>query len=331
MRRSFVGLEQVVEAENLSLAFHATRKGKALDSSLLAFELDLENNLALIRKEVLNNGYTFGPYHPFMILDPKPRMIHAAPVRDRVLHHAIIQATESTFESFQIYESYACRKGKGTHKAVLRAFHYAKSHSWYLKLDIRKYYDSIDHRIMYDRLQRSFKNPGFLFLMFGLLDSYQTNLGKGLPIGNLTSQYWANHYLAVFDHYIKETLRQKAYIRYMDDMVIFSGDKIGLIQLRDQIREFLGTNLSLSLKLAEIGACQRGLPFLGFTIKPTGIFLAKRSRDRFRRKLGHLKGDIAAGRVNMATAQARATALVAFTIIARARRFRKSVLRSILG
>lgn len=171
---------------------------------------------------------------------------------------------------------------KGTHAAVLRAFAFARSNPWYLKLDVRKYYDSIDHDILFSLLERKFKDSGLLYLMYRLLDSYHTAPGKGLPIGNLTSQHWANHYLAAMDHYVKDELRIPAYVRYMDDMVVFSEDKARLLTLRPLLAGFLEERLALSLKIADIGTLSRGLPFLGFTIKDSGIYLSKRSRDRFR-------------------------------------------------
>lgn len=329
MRRSSIGLEAVADRENLALAFHATCKGKALDPSMLAFRADLGRELEWIRETLLDQSFTFGPYRSFEIQDPKPRTIHAAPFRDRVVHHAIIQVTDPVFESFQIFDSYACRKGKGTQAAVLRAFAFARSNPWYLKLDVRKYYDSIDHSILFSLLERKFKDPGLLYLMYRLLDSYHSAPGKGLPIGNLTSQHWANHYLAFMDHHVKDELRIPAYVRYMDDMVVFSNDKVKLLDLRPRLAGFLEERLALALKIADIGTLSRGLPFLGFTIKDSGIYLSKRSRDRFRAKLTEIHVGLENARLTESEAQARATSLIAFTLIARARRFRQSVLASL--
>jgi RNA-directed DNA polymerase len=328
MRKSGTNLDAIAEKENLLRAFIATRKGKAMDPSMLSFKENLEGEIDGIYNGILNQTYAFGPYRSFRISDPKPRTIHAAPFRDRVVHHAIVQETESAYESHQIYDSYACRKQKGTHAAVLRAFHFAKSLTYYLRLDIRKYYDSIDHCILFKLLERKFRDPGHLFLLYRLLDSYHAEAGKGLPIGNLTSQYWANHYLASLDHFIKERMGTGRYVRYMDDMVLFSSTKLMLLEKRKAISGFLSQELKLDLKIAEIAPMRQGLPFLGFMIKPDRILLSKRSRDRFRTKMLGIIDDVENGVVSEDEAQIRSQSLVSFTLIARARRFRQSVLSS---
>lgn len=163
----------------------------------------------------------WGHYHQFTIYDPKVRVISAAPFCERVMHHAIMNVLEPVFENHLMFHSYACRKGKGIQAAILYAFSCSKAHHWFLKLDIRKFFDSISHQILKNQLRRLFKDTRLLFLLDSLIDSYQTSPATGLPIGNLTSQFFANHYLFAMDHYILEKLRPRAYVRYMDDFVLW--------------------------------------------------------------------------------------------------------------
>ena len=188
----------------------------------LLFRMKVDCNLEEIRRGLENETARIGAYSYFTIKDPKERIICAASFPERIIHHAVMNICEPYFERFQIFHSYACRKGKGQHAALLSAFHYAKSSPFFLKMDVRKYFDSIDHEILFNRLTRLFKDHRLLDLLSRIIDSYHTAPGKGVPIGNLTSQYFANHYLASFDHYVKETLGVKRYIRYMDDMLFFS-------------------------------------------------------------------------------------------------------------
>jgi RNA-directed DNA polymerase len=146
-----------------------------------------------------------------------------------------------------------------------------------------------------------------------------------------TSQYWANHYLAELDHFVKDERGLRAYVRYMDDMVFFSREKSKLLELRRDVAAFLSDRLALSLKIASVGPLTQGLSFLGFTVKPTGIYLAKRSRDRFRKKMRAISDGLEAAEITEIEAQCRSQSLVAFTLIARARRFRNSVLSCLQG
>ena len=189
-----------------------------------------------------------------MVFDPKERMICAAPFRDRVAHHAIMNVVEPHFESYQIDDSYACRTGQGLDAAIARAVAFSRAGDWYLKMDVRKYFDSVDHGVLKMLLRRRFKDPALLALLDGVIDSYENSPGRGLPIGNLTSQFFANHYLGVSDHYIKQTLGCRRYVRYMDDFVVWDSEKDRLRQVRDDVAGFLRDALRLA---TEAGLLER--------------------------------------------------------------------------
>jgi len=169
------------------LAFWKAQKGKRAQPETIRFRENLDAELARLRSALLEGPLRFGPYRSFTVHDPKERVICAAPFPDRVLHHAAMNVCHASFEAYQVYDSYACRVGKGTHKAVERARAFAGRHRHYLKLDIRRYFDSIDHEILKAQLRRRFKDWRLLDILDAIIDSYETAPGKGLPIGNLTS------------------------------------------------------------------------------------------------------------------------------------------------
>ena len=257
-------------------------------------------------------------------------MICAAPFRERVVHHAIVNVLGPSFEAFQIHDSYACRAGKGTQKALLKAFHYAKSRQYCLKLDIRKYYDTVDHEVLNRLLARRFKDGEVLALLARLIATYETSPRKGLPIGNLTSQHFANFYLAHFDHFVKDALKCHAYLRYMDDMLVFSNNRAELVALLREAESFLSEKLDLSLKYAYVHRSAYGIPFLGFLVLPDKILLAAKSKRRFLRKMRVLRRALGSGHIDEASFAERSLSLCAATFPARARAFRRNVLYSLL-
>ena len=284
MKRTGHLIERIADVDNLRLAFFKACRGKRGKTEVLRFRERVDGELSVLREELLAGSVDWGGYHRFQVQDPKPRTIHAAPFRSRVAHHAIVNVCEPVFESYQIHDSYACRKGKGLDAALNRAVRFSRHRDWFLQMDIRKCFDSIDHGILKQLLRRRFKDRSVLRLFDSVIESYEAAPGKGIPIGNLTSQYFANHYLGLLDHHVKETLRFRRYVRYMDDFVVWSADKAELIGQREEIEDFLLERLGLNLKPATLNACQRGMTFLGYRLVPQGLRLSRRSRDRFRRK-----------------------------------------------
>jgi retron-type reverse transcriptase len=214
-------LAAIADPGNLRLAFWKASKGKRAKADCRAFQESLDTNLGALRAELLAGQVRVGNYHYFTIHDPKERTICAAQFRERVLHHALMNVCEPVLERAAVFDSYACRRGKGQLAAVRRAESYARRYGWFLKLDVRKYFDSVDHTVLRRLLRQKFKDAVVLALFDQVLASYQTAPGSGLPIGNLTSQHFANFYLAPLDRFIKEHLRRGAYVRYMDDFVVW--------------------------------------------------------------------------------------------------------------
>lgn len=283
-----------------------------------------------LRDELLRGTVAFGPYRSFEVYDPKHRTIRVAPFRDRVCHHALMNVCEPTLERYLIHDSYACRKGKGVHQAVLRAHAYARRYVWYLKMDVSKFYDSVDHERLMRLLARRFKDVRLLAVFARLVASYQTSPGKGLPIGNLTSQHFANQYLGVLDHYVKEVLGARAYVRYMDDFVIWDDDRSRLKMLGISVQTFLHDDLRLRVKdQVQLNASARGMPFLGYRVFPGRIGLTPHSKSRFVRKLRSYHSELCAGVRNEDDTARRVQALCAFVRFADTHGLRAHLLRGL--
>lgn len=285
MRRAGNLIERMADPENIRLAYLRAIRGKCHKASVQAFGRRLDEEVRRIREGLLSGSMTWGPYHQFRVYDPKERLICAAPFRDRVAQHAIMALCEASFESYQIYDSYACRRGKGLDGALARAQRHARYSRWYAKLDVRKYFDSIDQEILKGLLRRRFKDARLLTAFDALIESWSSAPGKGIPIGNLSSQYFANHYLGVWDHFCVESLLTSRYVRYMDDFVAWGNDKERLKDWAEAARSFLQEQLGLEVKPLCLNACIRGMTFLGYRVFPGVTLLSRRSRVRFRRKL----------------------------------------------
>lgn len=236
--------EQICSWDNLLLAWHRASLGKRGQPQTAAFEHHLEEELTRLQAGLLAGTYRPGRYHSFHIHEPKRRLISAAPFRDRVVHHALCNLIAPLFDRTFVADSYANRLGKGTHRALDRAQTLARRFAYVLPCDIRQFFPSIDHQILVDTLARTLRDPRVMNLVRLLLESGRGVLAgeytmvwfpgddllaaarpRGLPIGNLTSQLWANCYLNPFDHFVKRELRCAGYVRYVDDFLLFAKDK----------------------------------------------------------------------------------------------------------
>jgi len=234
-----------------------------------------------------------------------------------------MRVCEPVFERFLIFDTYACRVGKGREAAVVRASEFARRYQWYLKLDIRRYFNSIPHAMLLDLLARKLKDARLLDIFARIVASYEASPGCGIPIGSLTSQHFANFYLGWLDRFVNETLRIRGYVRYMDDFVAWSDDRVELRSARDRISEFLERELSLRLKPEPyINHTGRGMDFLGCRVRLGFVWLNRRGRARFAAKLRALHQRYEQGQVAARSLQQRATALVAFTEAGGARSWR---------
>ena len=311
--------EEICCIQNLHEAYYKASKNKRLTAGYIHFRKNAEKNLAFLRQLLLDGKYKHGKYRHFTITDPKQRLISAATFSDRVIHHAIMNVLEPVFERQFIFHTYACRKGKGTHAAARYAFKCAKSSAYFLKLDVKKYFDSIDHAVLKQLLCRIIKDSRCLSLLFCVIDSYKVPFGdgaasgreKGLPIGNLTSQFFANFYLSLLDHFVLEKLKPKAYVRYMDDIVIFDDSLLRLKQIFKDVEIFCSEKLVLSIKMPVFGKCRNGVPFLGWKLSSKGIRILKKTQRRMKQKLLVIKAEFSAGKISLEKACERAKSLYA--------------------
>lgn len=313
--------------ENLLEAFRKAAKGKQTNRQVIQFRSDFDANIRILQSQLLNKNPAIGQYHFFVVRDPKVRTICAASFPERVLHHAIMNVCEPFMDSFAIYDSYACRKGKGNRKALARAQQFAKQYSWFLKLDIRKYFDSISHFIALRLLSRRFKDTDLLVLFQKILDTYHKQPGKGVPIGNLISQHLANFYLGGFDHWLKEVRKIKAYVRYMDDFILFAHDKSVLKAELKEIENFLKNKLDLTLKQnIQLNQTYRGIPFLGFRVFPNHIRLLPQSRKRFSKRLQEYERNFCEGIWSEKELVRHMEPMIDFTKVSDNTRFRRLIL-----
>lgn len=320
----------IVDRNNLRLAFSKATRHKKASLEVRQFAANLDGNLDRLARGLNDGTCPVGQFHQFVIHDPKERVITAPCFAERVLHHALTNITEPIFERWLIDDTYACRRGRGRITALLRAQQFARQYPFFLKLDIRKYFDSVSHDELLRRLSRLFKGRRVLNLYERIVTAFRGDLGNGLPIGSLTSQHLANFYLGWFDRFVKESLRVRGYVRYMDDMAIWATSSSQLRTVLAVADNFLGERLRLKLKPKPfINRASAGMEFLGCRIFSDYITLTARSRRRFQRKIARLERSWLDGEIGERELQSRGTALVAFTRTAglKSWRFRQAVLK----
>lgn len=306
---------QVTAFPNLLEATRKAQKGKRFRDNVLAFNYNLERELASLQQELETKTYRPGPYRTFEIVEPKRRLISAAPYRDRVVHHALCQVIVPLIEPTFIGDSYANRIGLGTHRALRRFTKFARSHRYTLQCDIRKYFPSIDHQILKALIRRKLKCPDTLWLIDTIIDHSNPQepvieyfsgddlivpleRRRGLPIGNLTSQFFANVYLNGFDHFVKEDLKAKHYLRFVDDFALFSDDQGFLTEARKAIEDYLaGLRLKIHPIKSQCFETRQGATFLGFRVLPDQIRVRSENLRRGRRRLRRLQHEYARARI----------------------------------
>ncbi len=298
MKRSPVSLADIAEWSNLSNAFYLAARGKRARKDVAAFAEDLERQLATLRHEILSGEVAVGKFRSFRIHDPKPRLIQAPAFRERVLHHAIMAHVGPVIDRGLVFDCYACREGKGPVAAVKRAQRHAQRYPWFCQIDIRGYFASIDHQVLVEMLQRRFKDRGLLTLLERIIASAPASPGRGLPIGALTSQYFANHYLGGADRLVLEGSEARGYVRYMDDLVWWGASRSAVREVLAMAKSYIENQLNLEVKLpVRIGQSVHGLNFCGYRILPERLLLTRRRKRcyiqcRRRGELAYAKGAI---------------------------------------
>ncbi len=290
MKRSL--FDEICSYNNLELAFRKAKRRKKSKLYVRDFEKNLNNNLLELRTELLLHSYKPKPLKTFILRDPKTRKISKAEFRDRVVHHALCNIIEPIFEKSFIYDSYANRKGKGSLKAIQRFDKFKRKVSknntrkcFVLKADIKHYFEEVDTSILVDIIEKKIKDTKVIWLTRQILDNFSVN-GNGMPLGNLTSQFFANIYLNELDKFVKHKLKTKYYIRYVDDFVILHSNQVVLETYKEKIKNFLkNLKLDLHTNKSKIKNLDLGISFLGYRIFYYHKLLRKSNLRRFNKDL----------------------------------------------
>jgi len=339
--------DTICSFDNLFLAARKAQRGKRFKDNVALFNMNLEKELLSLQGELQQQTYQPGEYRSFFIYEPKKRMISAAPYRDRVVHHALMNVIGNIFEKSFIFDSYANQIGKGTHRAVTRFQQYLRRYQYVLKCDIKKYFPSIDHEILKQKIRRKIADQKTLWLIDTIIDNSNPQdevidyfpgddllapleRQRGLPIGNLTSQFFANVYLNDFDHFVKEQLRCQAYSRYVDDFVTFENDKIFLHEVKQAMAEYLtGLRLQLHPTKCQIFVGELGVDFLGYRVFPTHRKLRMSNSLRFRRRLKKMAEKYRQDRITLTEVNASVQSWLGHARFADTYQLRRSIFKQV--
>jgi len=314
--------DDLITGDNLLIAFQKARKGKRRRDDVARFEFALETELLNLQSALKSGHYRPGPYRLFTVYERKPRKIAAASFRDRVVHHALLNVVEPWLDRRFIDDSYACRRGRGVHRAVDRYQSWAQRYAYVMKLDVASYFPSLNHQTLKAQLNRHIKDREVLNLFDHIIDGsprYSSSspvyfpgddlfspLEKriGIPIGNLTSQFLGNLYLNEIDHFIKQSLRSRAYLRYVDDLFLLSDSKSQLHEWRQAIEQkLIPLRLIIHPRKAQVFQVNEGVDVLGYRVFPSYRLLRNENGHRFSRRLrrfaaGYSKGELDWGDFN---------------------------------
>jgi hypothetical protein len=322
-----LSLAAIADWHNVAWALQRTCRGKRRHTAVKAALRKPEQVIAQVSAALRCGHLPEGRFHAFTIFDPKQRVIHAAPLPDRIAHHAIVRFMEPVFERVLLPSVFACRVGKGVHAAIHYAQRQARRFPWVMHLDIAHYFPAIDHAVLREQLKRRFRGDG-MALLEAVIESYGCEAGKGLPIGALTSQHFANHYLNDADRWALAQPEIAAHCRYMDDYLLWSQDREGLVAFRDRLTEYLVNELALSIKPPLIQRSERGIRFCGIHVKPFKLRPSERRRRRFRQALDHWERQWLVGAIDSRQLQQAADSARAILLPAEDRGWRRRVLRN---
>lgn len=282
---------QLTSFSNLCDAYKKAARRRRYKGDALRFGMNLEHEILLLQKELRSGTYKPGEYRSFVRCDSKRRIIQVAPFRDRVVHHAVCNCIAPLFETHFIHDSYACRKNRGTHKAIQRVERFIQSASenfsiptYYMQCDIRKYFDSIDHVVLFRCIMKRVYDLRTLQLIWKIIKSNKLEIG--IPIGNLTSQLFANIYLNELDYVVRFSIKNKRYVRYMDDIILFDSNKEKLWKAYVCMQRICEQELHISFKgnIPRIAPCKKGIDFLGYITFRTHRLLRKSTVRRMFKK-----------------------------------------------
>lgn len=296
IRSNNINYISLISIENIFQAWEEFKNGKRGKKDVKLFERHLEDNIFELHQKLDTKNYTHGRYTEFYVNDPKRRHIHKANVEDRIVHHLLYKYLYEIFDKTFIFDSYSCRIGKGTHRAVTRLEKFTRLISknyarecWVLKLDIKKFFYSVDHIILKKLIAKRVKDENIVWLINQVIDSFpkEARLLKGIPLGNLTSQIFANIYLNELDQFVKHKLKIKYYLRYADDFIILSSEKETLSRLIDSLKRFLNAHLKLDLhpQKTVFRKLTWGIDFCGYIVLPHYRLVRTRTKRRIFKKI----------------------------------------------
>ena len=298
MKRTLITLEDIAERANLSLALHKAGRGKQQREQVSQFLQQANSHLNQLASAILNAQMPYGRFREFTIHDPKKRIIHAACFEDRIFHHAVINLAGPVIERAMLPTSYACRAGLGVHRAAESVQQSIRRYQWYGKIDIKSYFACIDHAILLDILLRRFKGTDFTLQLQRLLDCFHSEPGKGLPIGSLTSQYFANYYLDGLDRLLNDMPEVRAHVRYMDDIVWWCDSKHGVKQVLQHVQDYLTEQRQLTIKSDwQIQRSLQGISYCGYRILPGVVRLSLRRKRNYQKLRLYWEGQYQEGTI----------------------------------
>ena len=328
MKRHRIDLETIAGYHNLMDAAAKAAKGKRRREEVQAFFAKSDMSLKRLRDDILQDKAPEGTYRSFYVFDPKKRQIQAASFKDRVLHHAIMNVAGPIFERGLIPNTYACRLNKGTVAAIKQVQKNGRRYPWTVQIDIQHYFDNVDHRTLLALLERRFKGPGFIRLLRRIIESYSTREGKGLPIGSLTSQYFANYYLDGIDRTITEKLPTLGYVRYMDDMIWWCEDKESAKLTLEHVETTLRNTRQLAIKSTkQINQSKNGISYCGCRILPGKIRLSHRRKKQYATRRQTLERAFKTGNINEHQLQTGYASILATTAHTDSQQWRRENLR----
>jgi retron-type reverse transcriptase len=339
--------DSICSFENLYLAARKAQKGKRFKNNVAQFNMNLEKEILRLQRQLQQQTYQPEAYESFYIYEPKKRLISKAPYHDRVVHHALCNVIEPIFENSFIFDSYANQKGKGTHRAVLRFQQYLRRYRYVLKCDIKKYFPSIDHEILKGIIRKKIADQKTLWLIDAIIDNSNpqepvldyfpgddlltpAERRRGLPIGNLTSQFFANVYLNDFDHFVKEQLHCQAYLRYVDDFATLANDKFFLHDVKWSMEQYLsGLRVKLHPNKCHIFLSELGVDFLGYRVFPTHRKLRMSNVLRFRRRFKKMAEKYRQGRITLTEVNASVQSWLGHARFADTYQLRRSIFKQV--
>ncbi|MEF8713270.1 MAG: reverse transcriptase domain-containing protein [Accumulibacter sp.] len=315
MQRVRIELADLASADNLALAAWKAARGKRQRPEVRRFCAHFDDSIARLRRDILAGVVPYGEYRSFLIHDPKQRLIHAACFADRVLHHAIMNLAGPVFERTLVPSTYACRPGLGVHRAIRQVQAELRRFAWFVKVDVDAYFPSIDHAILERLLARRFKGADFLALLGRIIAACPAAPRRGLPIGSLTSQHFANHYLDGADRFLLAHPLVRAHVRYMDDILCWGDDRQSVRQVAGELREWLQRERHLTLKAnVQINRSERGVSYCGARVLRGSLRLTPRKQARYRHGCQRWEAAWLAGVIDEAALQRGYAAVLAPTL-----------------